>query len=164
MKTEKKRDGKEKGGKGAPKINISNRKASHEFKFEQEFTAGIKLFGSEVKSIASGNASIADAYAYLNKGEIFVKNMYVAEFDGKPEAHVPNRERKLLLKRTEINKIENELKDKGTTLVVTKIYNKKGLIKVTLQLSRGKKNYDKRNDLREKDAKREMDRAMSKND
>ena len=88
--------------------------------------------------------------------------MYVAELDGKPDAHIPNRERKLLLKRIEIDKIENELKDKGTTLVVTQIYNKKGLIKVQLQLARGKKSYDKRNDLREKDSKMEIARALSK--
>lgn len=160
MKPKKSRDNKK--SVGAPRIDIRNRKASHDFKFEKEFTAGIKLLGSEVKSIASGNASIADAYAYVSKGEIFIKNMYVAELDGKPDAHIPNRERKLLLKRIEIDKIENELKDKGTTLVVTQIYNKKGLIKIQLQLARGKKSYDKRNDLREKDSKMEIARALSK--
>lgn len=149
---------------GAPKIYIQNRKASHEFSFQKEFIAGIKLLGSEVKSIASGNASISDAYAYINKGEIFVRNMFVAELASKPDAHIPNRERKLLLKRSEINKIEDELKDKGATLVVTKIFNKKGLIKIELQLARGKKSYDKRDDLRQKDAARDMARELNKYD
>lgn len=147
---------------GAPRVDIKNRKASFEFKFDEEFTAGIKLIGAEVKSIAQGNASIADAYAYVNNGEVFVKNMYVAQHEHSSEDYVPNRERKLLLKKAEINKIERALKTRGTTLVITKIYNKQALIKIELKLAHGKKNYDKRNDIKEKDSKREMDRALSK--
>lgn len=156
------RDGKQKGGQGAPSINIKNRQASRDFKYDEEFVAGIKLVGSEVKSIAAGNASIADAYAYVNKGEVFVKNMYIKNFTNSENEHDPNRERKLLLTKKEIAGIEKELKSRGTTLVVTKIFNKKGLIKVQLQLATGKNNVDKRNDIKERDAKRQMARDLAK--
>lgn len=137
-------------------ISISNRKASHDFAFEREFIAGIKLLGSEVKSIRKGDATIADSYCYINNGEIFVKGMHIAEFKDAVVQHDPVRDRKLLLTKNEIDEIGVAISQKGYTIIVQKIYNKKGLIKVKLQLAKGKKDWDQREDLKRKDIERKL--------
>lgn len=145
--------------KTATSISILNRKASHDFAFEKEFNAGIKLLGSEVKSIRKGDATIADSYCYINNGEIFVKGMHIAEFKDAAVQHDPTRDRKLLLTKDEIEEIEVSISQKGYTIIVQKIYNKKGLIKVKLQLAKGKKDWDQREDLKRKDIERQLRRG-----
>lgn len=139
-------------------ISVKNRKASFEFELLDEFEVGIVLLGSEVKSIRAGNVSITEAYCYVNKGEVFIKNMHIQELKNAPVQHEPLRERKLLLTKKEIYKIETQLKNKGLTLVATYLYNKKGLIKLKLRLAKGKKLYDKRESIKAKDVERDLKR------
>ena len=139
-------------------ISIKNRKASFEFELLDDFEVGIVLLGSEVKSIRAGNVSITEAYCYVNKGEVFIKNMHIQELKNAPVQHEPLRERKLLLTKKEIYKIETQLKNKGLTLVPTYLYNKKGLIKLKLRLAKGKKLYDKRESIKAKDVERDLKR------
>jgi len=145
--------------KKATPVSILNRKASHDFAFEKEFIAGIKLLGSEVKSIRDGKATIADSYCYINNGEIFVKGMHIAEFKDAAVQHDPIRDRKLLLKKEEIDEIGVAISQKGYTIIVEKIFNKKGLIKVLLQLAKGKKEWDKRESIKQKDIERNIRRG-----
>lgn len=140
------------------KISVNNRKASFEYELLDEFDAGIVLFGSEVKSIRQGQVSISEAYCYINKGEVFVKNMHIPELKNAVAPHEPLRERKLLLTKKEIAKIELKLKNKGLTLVPTFMYNKKGLIKLKIRLAKGKKLYDKRESIKQKDIERDLKR------
>jgi SsrA-binding protein len=139
-------------------ISIKNRKASFEFELLDEFEVGIVLLGTEVKSIRAGNVSISEAYCYVNRGEVFIKNMHIQELKNAPVQHEPLRERKLLLTKKEINKIEIQLKNKGLTLVPTYLYNKKGLLKLKLRLAKGKKLYDKRESIKAKDVERDLKR------
>ncbi|MDF1672192.1 MAG: SsrA-binding protein SmpB [Vicingaceae bacterium] len=143
-------------------INIKNKKASFEYEFIEKFTAGIQLTGTEIKSIRAGKASIVEGYCFLKDGEVFIKNMYIAEYEqGSYNNHNPKRDRKLLLNRTEINKLIKKKKDVGLTIVPLKVFiNKKGYAKLDIALAKGKKLHDKRHDLKDKDAKRQMDRAM----
>ncbi len=143
-------------------INIKNKKASFEYEFLEKFTAGIQLTGTEIKSIRAGKASIVEGYCFLKDGELFIKNMYIAEYEqGSYNNHNPKRDRKLLLNRTEINKLVKKKKDVGLTIVPLKVFiNKKGYAKLDIALAKGKKLHDKRHDLKDKDAKRQMDRAM----
>lgn len=143
-------------------INIKNKKASFEYEFIEKFTAGIQLTGTEIKSIRAGKASIVEGYCFLKDGELFIKNMYIAEYEqGSYNNHNPKRDRKLLLNRTEINKLIKKKKDVGLTIVPLKVFiNKKGYAKLDIALAKGKKLHDKRHDLKDKDAKRQMDRAM----
>lgn len=140
------------------KISVNNRKASFEYELLDEFDAGIVLLGSEVKSIRQGQISISEAYCYINKGEVFVKNMHIPELKNSVAPHEPLRERKLLLTKKEIAKIELKLKNKGLTLVPTFMYNKKGLIKLKIRLAKGKKLYDKRESIKQKDIERDLKR------
>ena len=142
-------------------INIKNKRASFEYEFIETFTAGIQLTGTEIKSIRAGKASIIEGYCFINKGELFIKNMYIAEYDkGSYNNHDPKRDRKLLLNRSELDKLEKKKKDVGLTIVPLKVFiNKNGFAKMDIAL-KGKKLHDKREDLKGKDAKREMDRAM----
>ncbi len=145
------------------KINIYNRKASFEYIFIQEFEAGIVFLATEVKSLRQNqSANIADAYCYINKGEIFIKNMHIPMLkNAGNEQHDPLRERKLLLTKKEIRKIENELKNQGLTVVPIAMYtNSTGLVKMKIAISKGKKNFDKRNSIKEKDVKRDTDRTL----
>jgi SsrA-binding protein len=142
----------------AQKISVNNRKASFEFELLEEFEAGIVLLGSEVKSIRAGNVSITEAYCYVNKSEVFIKNMHIQELKNSVTQHEPLRERKLLLTKKEIFKIETQLKNKGLTLVPTYLYNKKGLIKLKIRLAKGKKLYDKRESIKAKDIERDLKR------
>ena len=146
-------------------INIKNKKASFEFEFIETYTAGIVLTGTEIKSIRLSKASIAEAYGLISKNEILLRNMYIQPYEnGTHYNHQPRRDRKLLLNRSEINKIDRKIKSKGLTLVPVNLFiNKKGLAKVEIALAKGKKIYDKREDLKKKDAKREIDKKISNN-
>lgn len=144
--------------------DIKNRKAKFEYEFLDNFTAGIVLTGTEIKSIRNGKASIAEAYCVLKKGELFIRNMYIAEYDaGSYNNHNPKRDRKLLLNRTELKKLERKLKDKGLTVIASKMFiTDKGLAKLNIHLAKGKKLHDKRHDLKDKATKRDIDRAMKR--
>jgi SsrA-binding protein len=147
-----------KGGKGD--IVIRNKKASHDYEFLEKFIAGIKLSGTEIKSIRLGKATVADAYCFFSGGEVFIKGMHISEYWwGNLNNHDPLRERKLLLTKREIGKIERKVKETGLTIIVIKVFiNDRGLAKAEIALARGKKEYDKRETLKRKDAAREMDR------
>lgn len=143
------------------KVNIRNKKASFNFEFIDTYMAGIVLTGTEVKSVRESKASLGESYCYLHNGELWVKGMHISEYSfGSYSNHTPTRERKLLLKKKELSKIEDCLKVKGNTVIITKLFlNDRGLIKVDIATARGKKLFDKREDMRSKDAKREMDRV-----
>ena len=143
-------------------INIKNKRASFDYGFVDTFTAGIVLTGTEIKSIRAGKASLVDTYCYINNGEIWVKNMYVALYEeGSYNNHVERRERKLLLNKKEIINLRDDTKSPGFTIVPVRLFiNEKGLAKLVIALARGKKEYDKRQSLKEKEDRREMDRAM----
>lgn len=142
-------------------IYIKNKKASFNYETIQTYTAGIVLTGTEIKSVRDGKANVTESYCYFNNNELWCKGMHISEYSfGSYNNHVPDRERKLLLNRRELNKLQEKLKDKGLTIIVLSMYlNNRGLAKVDIALARGKKQYDKREDLKEKDAKRDMDRA-----
>ncbi|MCL4158079.1 UNVERIFIED_CONTAM: hypothetical protein GTU68_050821, partial [Idotea baltica] len=140
----------------------SNRKARHEYHFEEVLTAGISLTGTEVKSLRDGKASLQEAYCFIEGGEVFIKNMNIAEYDkGSYNNHDPKRERKLLLKKKEIKKLKKGLDQKGFTLVPLKIFfNDRNFAKLNVGLGKGKKTFDKRETMKERDTAREMDRQM----
>jgi SsrA-binding protein len=141
-------------------LNIKNRKAGYEYELLDKFVAGIQLSGTEIKSVRAGKASIKEAYCLVVNHEVFIRNMHIAEY--KPASynnHIPTRERKLLLNRTEINKIHKQLKTKGVTVVPLRLFlSKSGYAKIEISVAKGKKLYDKREDLKLKDSKRDMDR------
>lgn len=147
-----------KGGKGD--IVIRNKKASHDYEFLEKFIAGIKLSGTEIKSLRQGKSTIGDSYCFFNEGELFIKGMHIAEYWwGNLNNHDPLRERKLLLTKRELKKIERKVKETGLTIIVIKVFiNDRGLAKAEIAISKGKKEYDKRETLKRKDATREMDR------
>lgn len=142
-------------------VYIKNRKASFDYEFLEEYETGIVLFGPEVKSIINGEVNISDAYCYINGGEVFIKNMHISPLkNASYNNHEPLRERKLLLKRNEINKLSLKLKNKGLTLVPTLLFTTKtGLIKLKINLAKGKKNYDKRESIKERDIERQIQRG-----
>lgn len=145
--------------KAPPKIE--NRKARHEYTVEDTYEAGIVLKGSEVKSIRAGKASLNEAFAYLKQGEVWLKNMYIKPYEfSSYNNHDERRDRKLLLKRREIREIDKFMNQKGYTLVPLKLYFKAGYAKLLVGLARGKKQYDKRDDIKEKDVRRELDRKI----
>ena len=143
-------------------LEIKNKKARFQYELLDDFVAGIVLTGTEMKSIRNGKASIMESFCVVRDGEVFIRNMYVAEYEnGSYYNHNPRRDRKLLLNRVEIRKIEKKLKDKGLTIIPSKIFvNEKNLAKVRIHVAKGKKLHDKRHDLKEKATRREMDRAM----
>lgn len=145
----------------ANKVNIRNKKASFEFFLLEKFIAGIVLTGTEIKSLRSGKASINEAYCAFNNDELFVRNMHIAEYDyGTYNNHEPKRERKLLLTAKELKKLQSKLNEKGLTLVPTFLFiNEKGLAKLEIALAKGKKLYDKRETLKQKDNKRDLERS-----
>ena len=144
------------------KIAIKNKKASFEYEFVETYTAGIQLTGTEIKSIRNTKASIMESYGIMIKEELFIRNMYIAEYEnGSHYNHESKRDRKLLLNRIELNKINKKIKAKGLTIVPLKLFiNNKGLAKIDIALAKGKKIHDKREDLKSKDAKREIDRNL----
>ncbi len=148
----------------ANEINIKNKRARFEYFIEEEFSAGIVLAGTEIKSIRNGKASIIEAYCVISEGELWIRNMYIAPYENASfYTHKTRGDRKLLLNRKELNRIEKFLKVKGNTVVPLKVFlNEKGWLKVQIANARGKKLHDKREDLKEKDDKREMDRALKR--
>ncbi|MBO4810226.1 MAG: SsrA-binding protein SmpB [Prevotella sp.] len=143
-------------------VQIKNRKAAFEYFFIEEFTAGIVLTGTEIKSIRAGKASLVDTYCTIIRGELWVKGMSVSPyFYGSYNNHEQKRDRKLLLTRREINRLESATKQTGYTIVPTLIFiDDKGRAKVDIALCKGKKAFDKRQTLKEKEDRREMDRAI----
>ena len=144
------------------KVNIQNKRARFEYHLEDVFTAGIQLGGTEIKSIRNGKASILEAYGVFQNGEVWVRNMHITAYEnGSFYNHKPRADRKLLLNKREIAKIEKFLKVKGNTIVPLKIFiSDKGWAKMNIACAVGKKLHDKRQDLKEKDDKLDMDRAM----
>ncbi len=147
--------------KSASRINIKNRRATHDYTVIDRWTAGIVLTGTEIKSIRAGKAGLVDTFCYIHRGEIWVKNMYVAEYDfGSYNNHLPRRDRKLLLNRREINNLQQEMKVPGFTVVPLNLFiDENGRAKLDIGLCKGKKEFDKREALKDKQDRREMDRA-----
>lgn len=145
-------------------VNIRNKRARFEYHLLDAYVAGIQLTGTEIKSIRSGKASIMEAYCIMNRGEVWIRNMYVNEYENASfYNHKPRGDRKLLLNKKEIVKIDKFLQDKGNTLIPLKMFlSEKGWIKVEIACAQGKKLHDKRHDLKEKDDRRDMDRAMKR--
>lgn len=143
---------------------INNRKARHDFHIDKTFEAGLELKGTEVKSIRAGNARITEAFGYMDRGEVLIKDMYVKEYEhGTYNNHDPNRVRKLLLNKEEIGKIDKALSQKGAALVPLRLYFKKGRAKLEIGLARGKKQFDKRASIAERESKRRLDRVLKNN-
>ena len=143
-------------------INIRNKRATFDYEILEEYVAGVVLVGTEIKSIRLGKASLTESYCYFDKGELWLRGMNVAEYGwGTCNNHAPRRDRKLLLQRKELNKLQRALQDRGLTIVALRLFlSEKGLAKVVIGLARGRKSYDKREYIKANDAKREMDRAM----
>ncbi len=141
-------------------INIRNKRASFDYEFLEEYNAGIILTGTEIKSVRAGKASLVDSYCYFDKGELWVKGIHIAEYRlGTYYNHEEKRERKLLLTRKELRKLERNVKETGLTIIPVKMFiTDKGWAKLRIALAKGKKEYDKRETLKLKDAKRDMDR------
>lgn len=143
-------------------VHIKNRKASFEYEFLEKLTAGIQLRGTEIKSIRHGKANINDAFCQFKGDELYVINMHIDEYTmGTHANHEPKRERKLLLQRSELKRWKKKVSEKGLTIVPTLLYiSDNGLAKLNISLAQGKKLHDKRDTLREKDTKRQLDRLM----
>ena len=146
--------------KKVPNINIKNKRASFDYIFTETYTAGLVLTGTEIKSIRQSKASLVDTYCTFINNELWVKNMHVSEyFYGSYNNHVARRDRKLLLDRKELRKLRQAVKNPGFTIVPTRlVINEKGFAKLAIALARGKHEYDKRESIKERDDKREMDR------
>lgn len=143
------------------RVVATNRKATHEYFIDERFECGIVLSGSEVKSLRMGKASLAEAYASPEGDEIFIISMHISPYDPASQFnHDPLRKRKLLLHRREIRRLQNFVQRKGYTLVPLKLYFQNGYAKLSLGLARGKKTHDKRHSIAERDAKREVQRAL----
>ena len=144
----------------ANKINIRNKKASFEYHLLEKFISGIVLTGTEIKSIRNGKASIKEAYCVFEEGELYVRNMHVSEYDyGTYNNHEPKRDRKLLLTARELKKLQSKTAEKGLTIVPTHLFlSEKGLAKLEISLAKGKKVHDKRDDIKQKDIKRDLER------
>ena len=142
------------------KVEIVNRKAKFEYKFLDLYEAGMMLTGTEVKSLRAGEANLTDAFCYFKKDELYVKNLFIAEYKlGTHYNHEPRRLRKLLLRRQELKKLQKKVTEKGFTIVPYRLYfNDRGFAKLEIALAQGKASYDKRKSIKERDNKREMDR------
>lgn len=145
-------------------VIATNRNAKYEFAFLDEFTAGMELVGTEIKSIRNKEVSIAEGYCAFINEELYVLNMNIAPYEqGSFYNHEPKRQRKLLLKKQELKKLSNKLKDKGLTIIPTRLYiSDKGYAKLNIALAKGKKLHDKRDSIKDKDVQREVDRAMKR--
>lgn len=144
----------------ASQVNIKNRRATFDYEITDKYTAGIVLTGTEIKSLRAGKASLVDTYCLIENGEVWVKGMYIAEyFYGSYNNHIARRDRKLLLNRKEIAKLEKESSDPGYTIVPLRLFiNEKGYAKLVIGVARGKKQYDKRQSIKEREDKRSLDR------
>ncbi len=147
-----------------PDINIKNKRATFDYELLETYTAGIVLTGTEIKSVRLGKASLVDTFCIFEKNELWVRNMNISEyFYGSYNNHVARRDRKLLLNKKELKKIQRMVRETGYTIVPTRLFiNDRGLAKLNIAVARGKKQYDKRQSLKEKDDKRMMDRMMKK--
>lgn len=141
-------------------IQVKNKKASFEYHFIDTYIAGIQLTGTEIKSIRLGNVSLQEAYCFFNDRELYIKGMHISRYEqGTHYNHDPVRDRKLLLQKKELKKLEEKSEEKGLTIIPVKLFiNDRGLAKVEIALAKGKKLYDKREDIKERDVKREMQR------
>ncbi len=144
----------------ANKVEIRNKKASHDYEFIDKFTAGIILKGTEIKSIRLGKASIVDTFCFFKDGELWVRNMQVTEYANRGYVnHDPKSDRKLLLNSIELRKLERKTKERGFTIVATRLFiADSGYAKLNIALAKGKKEYDKREDIKKRDTKRQHDR------
>ena len=142
-------------------INIINRKAAFNFFISSTLEAGIILTGTEIKSVREGKANLGDAFCFLKNGELWIKNMHISEYaPGSYNNHVAKRERKLLLNKIELRKLASRTREKGTTIIPVRLYiNERGFAKLEIGVAKGKKKFDKRETLKEAEAKREMSRA-----
>lgn len=142
------------------RINIKNKRAEHDYLIIDRFTAGLVLSGTEIKSIRAGRAALVDTFCFIHDGEMWVKNMYVAEYAlGSFNKHELRRDRKLLLNKKEIRALQNDTKSPGYTIIPLRLFiNGAGLAKLEIGLCRGKKEYDKRQTLKEKESRREVER------
>lgn len=145
-------------------VNILNKRARFDYEILQRYTAGIQLFGTEIKSIREGKAGLVETYCLFERDELWVKGMHIAEYRfGSYNNHEARRDRKLLLTRRELTKLRNAVKDTGKTIIPLSLFiNEKGYAKLEIALCQGKHEYDKRQSLREADDRREMDRAMKR--
>ena len=143
-----------------PHINIKNKRATYEFRIAETFEAGIMLMGSEIKSIRAGQASMADSYCLFKKDELWIKSLHIAEYKQATHFnHEPTRMRKLLLNKRELKKLQRKVKEKGNTIVPVRLYlSERGFAKLEIGLATGKKLHDKRESIKQKDIKRDLDR------
>ena len=143
-------------------INIKNRRASYDYELTDTYTAGIQLTGTEIKSIRAGKASLNEAFCIFKKEELYVRNMHIAEYTkGNIYNHDPLRERKLLLKKRELSKLQSKIKEKGLTIIPTRLFiSDRGFAKLDIALGKGKKSFDKRESIKQKDTKRELEKAL----
>lgn len=139
-------------------VNIRNKKAYFNYEILEEFVAGIVLAGTEIKSLRLGKASLVDCYCYFSNHELFIRGMNIAEYDwGNLNNHAPRRDRKLLLQAKELTKLERASQDKGITIVGLRVFiNERGFAKVAIGLARGKREYDKRESIKQRDTQREL--------
>lgn len=142
-------------------VNIVNRRASFEYQFLDKYTAGIMLKGTEIKSIREGKVNMGDGYCVFLNGELWLHNMHISTYtEGTYNNHEPTRARKLLLNKRELKKLEDKLQEQGVTIIPIRVFiSDRGFAKVEIALARGKKLYDKREDIKARDVKREMDRS-----
>ena len=146
------------------KIHIRNKRATFDYEILEEWVAGVVLVGTEIKSIRAGKASMTDTYCYFDRGELWIRGVNIAEYAwGTCNNHTPRRDRKLLLTGRELDKLQRASQERGLTIVGLRLFlNERGLAKIAIGLARGRKAYDKREHLKESDAKREMDKAMKR--
>ena len=143
--------------------SIQNRKAFHDYSIEETFDAGLVLQGTEVKSLRKGNASFTDAFVFIRNGEVWLRDFYIKPFEhGSFYNHDPRRDRKLLLSKKEIRELDRAVLQKGNTIIPLKIFFKNGFAKVQIGLAKGKKKFDKRESIKQKDTKRDIDRALKR--
>lgn len=145
-------------------IHIRNKRASFDFYLLEKFTAGMMLTGTEIKSLRQGKASLNDAFCFFKSGELWVKNMHIAEYEkGTYANHEPLRMRKLLLRKSELNKLDKKVREKGLTIIPVSVFiSERGLAKMEIALAKGKKVHDKRESIKEKDTRREIERMMKR--
>ena len=141
-------------------INIKNKKASYQYVLLDKYTAGIQLYGTEIKSIRTGKASLTDSHCFFINNELFARGIHISEYEwGSYNNHDPKRDRKLLLNRRELKKLKKKTSEKGLTIIITRLFiNENGLAKLEISLAKGKRAYDKREDIKRKDLKRDMER------
>lgn len=148
--------------KAVDNINIQNRRASFDYAFLEKFTAGIVLRGTEMKSVREGKVNLGDGFCFFRNGELFIRNVHINEYEkGSYNNHQPLRERKLLLNKSELQKLERKLSDKGLTIVPVRMFiSESGYAKLEIALAKGKKSFDKRHDIKKKDIERETERRF----